>query len=100
MLESGIIKQVETQPHMVNPLTVADNSTKLRLVLDLREINPHVEIDKLKFEDLNTANQFFKKGQFMSTFDLCSGYHHVDICKEHHTFLGFEWNGAFYTKPH
>ena len=27
----------------------------------------------------------------MFTFDLKSGYHHVDICPGHQTYLGFSW---------
>jgi hypothetical protein len=38
----GCISRVELKPHVVNPLTVAGNKTKLRLVLDCRHINPHL----------------------------------------------------------
>ena len=27
----------------------------------------------------------------MFSFDLKSGYHHIDIAQEHQTFLGFSW---------
>ena len=30
-------------------------------------------------------------GDYMFTFDLKSGYHHVDICPVQHTYLGFAW---------
>ena len=32
----------------------------------------------------------------MFTFDLISGYHHLDIHPEHQTYLGFQWEGQFY----
>ncbi|XP_068757760.1 uncharacterized protein [Montipora capricornis] len=34
---------------------------------------------------------YFVKDGFMFSFDLKSGYHHVDIAQEHQTFLGFSW---------
>lgn len=30
-------------------------------------------------------------GDFMFTFDLKSGYHHVEIFEEHRKFLSFSW---------
>ena len=37
-----------------------------------------------------------ESGDFLSTFDLKSGYHHVDIHKQSQPFLGFAWNQAYY----
>jgi len=34
---------------------------------------------------------YFAKEGNMFSFDLKSGYHHVDIAQEHQTFLGFSW---------
>jgi len=34
----------------------------------------------------------------MISFDLKSGYHHIDICSDHQTFLGFEWKFSGDTK--
>ena len=45
---------------------------------------------------------YFAKDAYMFSFDLKSGYHHIDIAQEHQTFLGFSWrapdsiNGVFY----
>jgi len=33
----------------------------------------------------------FQKGDYMFSFDLQSGYHHVDIYQPHTKFLGFQW---------
>ena len=32
----------------------------------------------------------------MFSFDLKSGYHHIDVAKCHRKYLGFEWGGSFY----
>ncbi len=42
LLGKGFVKQVSTVPHCVSPLTVAENSEKLRLVLDLSLLNKYV----------------------------------------------------------
>ncbi|VDI53418.1 Hypothetical predicted protein [Mytilus galloprovincialis] len=43
LLEKGCIRRVKSKPHVVNPLTVANNKgSKLRLVLDARHLNPHI----------------------------------------------------------
>ena len=98
LLISGVVVEVNQMPHMLNPLTVADNSAdKLRLVLDLRLLNPFVEVGKMKFENIDTASQFFKRNQYLATFDLKSGYHHIDIRTEDQTLLGFQWNNHYYT---
>ena len=42
------------------------------------------------------AMLLFEKGDYMFSFDLKSGYHHVDIAKEHWKYLGFSWESRFY----
>ena len=34
----------------------------------------------------------FQSGYFFFTFDLKSGYHHVEIFPDHRQYLGFSWN--------
>ena len=66
-----MVSECESQPHVVNPLTVAFNkASKPRLVLDCRHINPHLHKFKLKYEDIKTAENMFEKGAFLFTFDL------------------------------
>ena len=36
-------------------------------------------------------SEILHKGDYFTTFDLTSGYHHIEIHPEHHKFLGFEW---------
>ena len=38
----------------------------------------------------------FKKGDYLFSFDLKSGYHHVDIANHHWKHLGFKWEGVDY----
>ena len=88
---------------VVNPLSVATNDRdKKRLVLDLRHINPHLHKLKCKCEDVDTAVLLLKPGDFLFTLDIKSAYHHVEIFKDHQTYLGFQWfyNGKLqYFRP-
>ena len=64
LLKNNFIKEVFEPPHCVNPLTVADNGEKLRLVLDLGFVNDFLDIPKFKYEDLKTVISLIKKGIF------------------------------------
>ena len=88
----GCVSEVQSEPLMVNPLTVAYNRDgKPRLVLDCRNINPHLKQFKFRYEDISTAKQIFRKGDFLFTFDLKSAYHHIEIFEDHRPYLGFAW---------
>ena len=52
-------------------------------------------IEKCKYEDWRVAQQYIQKDGYMCSYDLKSGYLHVDIYPEHAKFLGFirEGNG-------
>jgi hypothetical protein len=65
--------------------------------LDLiRLVNPFVFVNKTKYEDIKTVLKYVKKGGWAYyTFDLSSGYHHINIFEPHQTFLGFCWDGQF-----
>ena len=70
-------------------------------MINLRYINQYLQLSKFKYEGLNLIPVLFQKGDFAFTFDLKSGYHHVDIHKDSQAFLGFSWgegvNRQFYT---
>ena len=97
LLSTGCVIEIPFQPHIVNPLSVAtQKSGKKRLILDLSILNKSIKKEKIKFEDWKIAIQYFQKECYMYKFDLSSGYFHIDICPQQHTFLGFMWKGRFY----
>ena len=72
---------------MVNPLTVSINGKgKERLILDLRQVINQDVLNKIKFENWTTLQEYVTKGGFGYVFDLKSGYHHIDIFQEYQTF--------------
>lgn len=75
---------------------VANSAGKKRLVINLRHLNRFLWKQKFKYEDLRVAMTLFEWGDCLFSFDLKSGYHHVDITPAHYKYLGFEWGGKFY----
>ncbi len=92
LLQSRRIKEADRHNvHIVSPLTVADNGEKLRLILDCRYINQHLQSPKFKCEDIRTIRDLFQKGDYFFKCDIKQGYHHIDIFEPHQKYLGFGW---------
>ena len=98
LLLQQCVRTVSGRPHICSPLLVVvnQNSGKKRLVISLRYLNLFLWKDKFKYEDIRTAIEYFEKDGYMCTFDLKSGYHHVDICEASQKYLGFQWKGVYY----
>ena len=78
---------VKEQPFVVNPLSVSIQPCgKKRLILDLLHVNK-----SLIKQSVEVAIFYFAKDAYMLSFDLKSGYHHIDIAQDHQTFLWFSW---------
>ena len=90
LLKQKCIMETKEIPYCCNPLTVAESS-KLRLVLDLRHVNPCLEKHSFKYENLKIFPELFEQGYYFSSYDLKSGYHHVSINEAHWQYLGFSW---------
>ena len=90
--QNRCVVKVQEVPHICSPLSVVANTQgKLRLVLNLRYLNQFLWTDRFKYEDLRVAMLMFQKGDYLFSFDLKSGYHHVDIYEPHRQYLGFSW---------
>ena len=97
LLAGGCIKEVPEQPYICSPLSVVEGSgKKKRLVINLRHLNKFLWKQRFKYEDLRVAMLLFEQGDYLFSFDLKSGYHHVDIADHHCKYLGFAWDGHFY----
>ena len=92
LLVEGKIEEISRKPYIINPLTVAENKSKKRLVLDLRHVNPFVWKEHMKFEDWRVAIDYVTRDTMFVDFDLSSGYHHIDIHEDCKKYLGFKWN--------
>ena len=92
-MERGCVQEVLNPPKFINPLHVVQQSGgKCRLILDLSYLNRFIWKQSVRFEDIRTVFDLFESGYFFFTFDLKSGYHHVEIFSDHRQYLGFFWN--------
>ena len=92
LVESGRVVEANVPPLVVSPLSVSVQANgKKRLILDLRYVNKFLTKMRIKYEDWKTAMSYFTQGAYMFSFDLKSGYHHIEIFEGHQTYLGFSW---------
>ena len=90
LVESGRVVQTKVPPRVVNPLFVSVQANgKKGLILDLRYVNKFLRKMHIKYEDWKTAMSYFARDPYMFSFDLESGYHHVEIFEGHQAYLGF-----------
>ena len=92
LIAKGRVVIVKEQPFIVNPLSVAVQRTKLRLILDCSYLNGFVEVPKFKYEDVRDGINYFKRDCFMFKWDLRDGYHQIAIHPEFQKYLGFKLN--------
>ena len=92
LIAGRCVVQSTTCPTVSSPLSVVFNAKgKPRLVIDLRYVNQFLPECKFKYEGLDLIPSLFSSGDFFTTFDLKSGYHHVDIHQDSWPYLGFSW---------
>jgi len=90
LLSHECITEHDCPPYCVSPRTVVEGK-KVGLVIDLRHVNEYLVKPKFKYEDLRSLSQVVEERYWFFTWDLKSGYHHVDIAPDHHQYLGFSW---------
>ena len=87
----GVISRVVQQPYLVLPLTVVF-SKKLRLVVDAsRALNPYIEDQKIKLEDLNVAEMTIREGDWQTKSDMDSGYWQLGLHNDHKKYVGLHF---------
>ena len=71
-----------------------DPSGKKRLILDVRFLNQYLWKEKINFDDWKVLEDFIDSDSraYLFKFDSKSGYHHIDIHRDHQKFLGFSWS--------
>ena len=90
VLKNNCIEELDQKPYYCNSLTIAE-SRKLRLNLDLRHVNSFIKQNKFRYENITLHQKFWvKEINHFATFDLSSGYHHIEIHPEHRKYLRFE----------
>ena len=69
---------------------------KKRLIWNGRYVNGYLQVKKFKYESLHMAKDLLGKGYRMWSFDLTSGYYHVELHRTAKPYVGFCWEGQCY----
>ena len=94
LLNVGSVVECIVPLVVINPLSVSiQPNGKKRLILDLRHVNFFVKKSKIKFEGAKSFLQCLlaRPCAWACSFDIKSGYHHIEICVSDQQFLGFAW---------
>ena len=91
LISSGAVLETIYPATVTNPLSVASKDGKDRLVLDLRHVNSYIRESKCKLEGMAAFLNTVQTSGFFISFDLKSGYHHIQINPAQHQFLGFSY---------
>ncbi len=83
MLAAGAISILPKgeRPEVVSPLEVVPKRKKgkFRLIINTRYVNKYLVKKKFKFEGLKKLSDLAEKGHHAVSFDLTSGYCHVEL---------------------
>jgi len=69
---------------------------KKRFIWNGRYVNSFLYIQKFKYENLRMVPDLLVKHGKMWSCDLQSGYYHVELHKDFHQYVAFEWEGVYY----
>jgi hypothetical protein len=96
LVARGVLGKVATRPHVVMPLSVAENATKMRLVYDARYLNLFTPSPKMRYDSLRNFQRGIGKDDMMFSLDHKSGYHHIPMAVDSQQLLGVQWGEDFY----
>ena len=92
MVQGGKIRLVDrSQVHMIHPCFLVRKGEKgWRLIVDLREFNKYLELQKFSLITLNKRRYDYYDLTAHDTTDLTSGYDHLGICTQHQRYIGIQ----------
>ena len=98
MIDKNVIERTEAVPGQIisNIFVVPKQDGTFRLILNLKNLNEHVEKIHFKMETLKTAVQLVKKGCYFAKLDFKDAYYSIPVHKHFRKYLRFQWMGQLY----
>lgn len=98
LLDSEAIEEsVASEGQFLSPIfLVPKPDGSYRFILNLKDLNVFIHKDHFKMEDLRTALNILKEGDFMCRLDLKEAYLMIPIAFEYRKFLRFRFNDKVY----
>ena len=98
LLEKTLIVKAHHEPgEFISPILVRPKKDgSHRMILNLKNLNTHVEYNHFKMDTLESAICLMTPGCYMASIDLKEAYYFIPIAKDHQKYLKFEWDHIFY----
>ena len=88
MLELGIIRKSNSP--WASPVVVVTNTDKtLRLTVDYRKVNPHVNVDNYPMPDRDTVIEKLHKSKYLTKLDLTKAYFQLPLDESSRKYTSF-----------
>lgn len=75
-------------------------NNKVRPIIDPLITNVHLKYERVQYEQLADVMNYAQKGDWATTTDEKSGYHHMALHPSMWNLLGFKWQGKNYVFTH
>jgi hypothetical protein len=100
LLQTGKIKETSSAT-CISPIGVVPKKNgKMRMIVDMREINKYINSPKFTMEDIRKLQPLLQPGDYMTSIDLKDGFYHIPIHPSFHQYLGMEWKGRTFQWTH
>lgn len=98
LFQKGVIERwSEERGQFISNIFVRPKpSWKVRLILDLTELNKFLILQHFKLNNLETALHMVREGCFMATMDLQDAYFEVGFHKSFRKYLKFRWQNELW----
>lgn len=89
--DEGFTQEVTEQPHLINPLGVAEKHGKLRLVVDATAsgLNEHLFTPKFSLPNHSDIVRKLQRNEFLAKADFKNGFLQLPLRQKECTLLGF-----------
>lgn len=95
MLDQGIIERSNSAFN--NPMFVVRKSSgEVRLVLDARTLNKHIEMERDRPICIDEILSKFQEAKFFSSMDLTAGYYQIRLHEQSKPYTAFIFDGRSY----
>ena len=83
LLQKGVIENHSHGEFLSNVFLRSKKDGSFRMILNLKNLNSHVEYNKLKMDTLQSILKLVTPGCYMATIDLKDAYYSVPVAQEH-----------------
>lgn len=98
LLNRGVVSKILWSPDLFvsNIFSRPKPNGRIRLIIDLTELNDHLEKEHFKMDHIEIAINMVTKGSYMASVDLKDAYFSIPLHKNFRKFVCFIWEGELF----